>query len=92
MSNPGHRQSDVVKAFLRVSRKYFELGHDRQDFSGLKRRFERALLQSLLVAGGLGGMLGGVAHADLLADESLEARAERGATTSSRPTRSAGER
>lgn len=92
MSNPGYRQSDVVKEFLRVSRRYFDLGPDRPDFPGLKKRVGRAVLQSLLIAGSLGGTLGGVAHADFLPDDSPEARAERGAPNSGQPTTQAGER
>ena len=91
MSNPGYRQSDVVKEFLRVSRRYFDLGPDRPGFPRLKR-VGQTVLQSLLIAGTLGGTLGGVAHADFLPDETPEARAERGAPNSARPTTQAGER
>ncbi|QKV57784.1 MAG: hypothetical protein HT580_11595 [Dechloromonas sp.] len=79
MSNPGYQQSDVVKNFLRVSRRYFDLGPDRSDFPGLKKRVGRAVLQSLLIAGSLGGTLGAVAHADFLPDDSTEACGKRGA-------------
>lgn len=91
MSNPGYRQSDVVKNFLRVSRRYFDLGHDRRDFPGLKR-VGRTVLQSLLIAGSLGGTLGGVAHADFLPDETPEARTESGTSSSAQATTRAGER
>ena len=71
MSNSGNRQNDVAKDFLRVSRGYFDLGRDRPDFPHLTR-VRRAVLQSLLIAGGLGG----IAHADSPPDEKQEVRTE----------------
>lgn len=75
MSNSGNRQNDVAKDFLRVSRRYFDLGRDRPDFPHLTR-VRRAVLQSLLIAGGLGGTLDGIAYADSPPDEKQEVRTE----------------
>jgi len=91
MSNPSYRQSDVVKDFLRVSRRYFDLAPDCPDLPRLKRA-GRVVLQSLLIAGSLGGTLGGVAHADYPADETPEVRTERGALGSEQPTNDTGKR
>ena len=81
MSNSGNWQSGVVKDFLRLSRRYFDLGRDRPDFSRPKR-VHRAVLQSLLIAGGLGGTLGSVAHANSTPDEKQEVRTERAVSIS----------
>jgi hypothetical protein len=91
MSNPSYRQSDVVKDFLRVSRRYFDLAPDRPDLPRLKRA-GRVVLQSLLIAGGLGGTLGSVAHADYPADETPEVRTERGVLGSEQLTNDTGKR
>ena len=91
MPNPSYRPSDVVKEFLRVSRRYFDLAPSRPDLPRLKRA-GRVALQSLLIAGSLGGTLGGVAHADYPPDETPEARTESGAANSAQPTAQAGGR
>jgi hypothetical protein len=76
MSMPSCWQNDVVTSFLRVSRAHF--GLDQRSAGGRARvlRLPRSILQSLLIAGGLSGSLGGVAHAVVSGTPSSETGAE----------------
>jgi len=74
MSNPGGQLNDVVKDFLRVSRLYFGLDARSTGFPAPLRRVRQSVLQSLLIVSGLGGVLGGTAHAESAGNDILEAR------------------
>lgn len=76
MSNPNCQQQVVIGHFLQVSRKHFGLDRRSNGFQARLSRVRRTVLNSLLIAGGLGGQFGGTAYADNSRGEASEARRE----------------